>query len=199
MFKGLVRADDYSRLNKPKKRRTYKSKTKSRGRQLKKRGLSKVEHFHRQKPKISRTILSKVDDKEIIYGAKALNKRFPPFLDRHTTDYDIYSTHPHKDAREAERALDKAFGGDYFYVKPALHPGTWKVKAHANEETYADYTKPEEKIPYDRIGGKKYVKLSYVKKRIHKTLRDPESKYRHDKDRDALARILIYEALKGGK
>lgn len=194
---GLVRRSDYLRLVRVKKRRRYKSKPKSRGKSLKKRGLSKVEHFHRQKPKISRTILSKVDDKEIIYGARALNKRFPPFLDRHTVDFDIYSTHPRKDARETEKALDKAFGGDHFYVKPAIHPGTFKVKAHANEETYADYTKPKERIPYDRIGGKKYVKLSFVKTRIRKTLRDPESKYRWDRDKDSLNRILIYEKSRG--
>jgi len=131
--------------DKPKKRRKYKHKTKSRGKPTKKRGLSKSERFHRQKPKISRTILSKVDDKEIIYGARALNKRFPPFLDKHTTDFDIFSTHPKKDAKEAEKALDKAFGGDHFYVEKAQHPGTWKIKAHANKEGYADYTKPDKK------------------------------------------------------
>ena len=125
-----------------------------------------------------------------------MNKRFPNFLDRHTEDFDIYSTHPKKDARQAERRLDRAFGGDYFYVKAAMHPGTWKVVAHANETGYADYTKPDKRVPFDRIGGKKYVKLGHVKSHIRKTLRDPEAKYRWEKDRDALNRILIYEKMK---
>lgn len=188
-MKGLISSKYFGSMGYKKKRKKTK-KTK---------GLRKVENFHKQKHKISRVILSKVDDKETIYGARALNKRFPPFLDRHTEDYDIFSTHPRKDARETERALDKAFGGDHFFVKPALHPGTFKVIAHANKVGYADYSQPERPIPFDRIGGKKYVKLSMVKQTIRKTLADPESKYRHDKDRDALRRILIYEQLKRRK
>ena len=158
--------------------------------------LKKVKHFHRQKHKIPKIILGKVDKKEIIYGARALNKRFPKFLDKPTQDYDIFSTHPKKDAREAERALDKGLRGDHFFVKPALHPGNFKVIAHVTNEGYADYTKPDETIPFDIIDGKKYVKLGHVKKTIRKTLADPESAYRHSKDRDALNRILIYEKMK---
>lgn len=187
-MKGIISASSFRNIGR-KKRKKYKPKKKI-------NRLKKTEHFHRQKQKIPSIILSKVDDKEIIYGARALNKRFPSFLDRHTEDYDIFSTHPKKDAREAERALDKSFGGDFFAVKKALHPGTFKIIAHANKQGYADYTKPDKMIPFDRIGGKKYVKLDYVKKTIRKTLADPESKYRHDKDRDALERILIYEKLK---
>jgi len=158
--------------------------------------LQKAEHFHKHKHRIPGIILGAVDDKEIIYGARALNKRFPRWLDRPTTDFDIYSTHPRKDARESERRLDKAFRGDFFFVKQALHPGTWKVKSHITGDTHADYTKPDKQIPFDRIGGKKYVKLSAVKKHIKKTLKDPEAKYRWEKDRDALNRILIYEKMR---
>ena len=158
--------------------------------------LKRIEHFHRYKHQIPSIILGAVDDKEIIYGARALNKRFPNWLDRHTEDFDIYSTHPKKDAKQAEQKLDRAFGGDYFFVKQAMHPGTWKVKAHANQQTYADYTKPEQHIPYDRIGNKKYVKLSFVKKHIRKTLKDPSAQFRWDKDKDALNRILIYEKMR---
>jgi len=61
---------------------------------------------------------------------------------------------------------------------------------------HSDYTKPEGKIPSEKIGGKRYVKLSHVKKTIKKTLKDPEAKYRHAKDRDALNRINIYESRK---
>ena len=38
-----------------------------------------------------------------------------------------------------------------------------------------------------------------VKKHIKKTLKDPEAKYRHDKDRDALNRIEIYQKMKTKK
>jgi len=158
--------------------------------------LKRVEHFHKYKKKIPKIVLSKTGKKEIIYGARALNKRFPPFLDKHTTDFDIFSPMPKKDAEETERALDKSFGGDFFFVEPAKHPGTFKVKSRINKEGYADYTKPDTKIPSDKIGKHRYVKLAYVKKHIKKTLKDPEAKFRHDKDRDALNRIRIYEQLK---
>jgi len=158
--------------------------------------LERVKHFHKHKKKIARVVLSKTGKKEVIYGARALNKRFPPFLDKHTTDFDIFSPTPKKDAMETERALDKSFGGDYFKVEAAKHPGTYKVKSKINKEGYVDYTKPDEEIPSDKIGKHRYVKLDYVKKHIKKTLKDPEAKFRHDKDKDALNRIEVYEKLK---
>lgn len=155
--------------------------------------LKRSKTFHKRKGVISKVILNQTDKHEVIYGARALNKRFPKWLDKPTQDYDIYSKTPRKDAIQTEKALDKRFKGDHFYTEPAQHKGTWKVKAHTNKEGYADYTKPKGKIPYDTIGGKNYVKLSYVKKTIKKTLKDKESAYRHAKDRDALNRINIYE------
>ena len=161
--------------------------------------LRKTEHFHKNKKQIPRTIKSKIDDHEIVYGARALNKRFPSFLDTPTTDYDIYTPYPKRDARETERALDKKFGGDYFFVEPAQHPGTVRVRSHVDGEVYADYTKPEEPVPSERIDGVRYVKLTYVKKRIHKILDDPSASYRHNQDKDALNRIKIYEKMKKRK
>ena len=158
--------------------------------------VDKTRRFHRQKKKIPSTILEKMDKHEIIYGARALNKRFPSFLDRHTTDYDIYTPHPKRDARETEQALDRKFGGDFFDVTPARCPRTWRVKSNVNGEVYADYTEPEEHIPFDVIGGHKYVTLGHTKKHIIKTLNDPGASYRHVKDQDALNRIKIFERMK---
>lgn len=161
--------------------------------------LKQVDKFHRKKKSIPRVVMSVTDSHEIIYGARAMNKQLPSHLDKPTMDYDIFSPTPKKDAMQTEKALDKEFGGDYFFVEPAKHKGTWKVKSHINKEGYADYTKPEGYVPYRKIGGKKYVKLAYVKAHIMKTLKDPEAKYRHDKDRDALNRIKVYEKLKKAK
>lgn len=158
--------------------------------------LKQIEHFHRNKRKIPSIILSKTEAHEVIYGARALNKYLPKFLDKPTEDYDIYSRTPKKDARQIERALDKSFGGDFFFTEPALHKGTYRVKDRVRKSGVADYTKPKKKIPSKRIGGKNYEKLSHIKKHIKKTLKDKEAKYRHDKDRDALNRINIYERLK---
>lgn len=158
--------------------------------------LKKVDSFYRKKKKIPNVIMGVTDSHEIIYGARALNKQLPSHLDKPTQDFDIFSPYPKKDAMQTEKALDKEFDGDYFYVEPAKHEGTWKVKAHINKEGYADYTKPEGKVPHRVIGGKKYVKLDYVKQHIRKTLKDKEAKYRWDKDRDSLNRIMVYEKMK---
>lgn len=155
--------------------------------------LTKTEQFHKNKHKIGKTIISVTDDHEIVYGARALNVRFPAHLDRHTKDFDIFTPTPLKDAKEAEKALDKAFGGDHFYIIPAEHKGTIKVKAYATDETYADYTKPEEKIPYEKINGINFAMLSYMKKTFKRSLNNPLAKYRHAKDKDAINRIKIFE------
>jgi len=155
--------------------------------------LSHTEQFHKQKHKIGGIIISVTDDHEILYGARALNVRFPKHLDRHTKDFDIMTKTPRKDAREAEQKLDKSFGGDFFYIEPAKHKGTVKVIAHATGETYADYTKPDKKVPFDIINGIKYAKLSFMKETFKKSLNDPFSAHRHAKDIDGLNRIKIYE------
>jgi hypothetical protein len=156
--------------------------------------------FHKQKHKIQPIIRSTVGPKEIIYGENALKARFPGYLKRQTTDLDVYSPTPRRDARQAERKLDKSFGGDFFYVKKAEHPGTYKVKAYANQEGYADFTrKPQGGVPHDTIHGKKYAKLSVEKQHRRRSLRNIQYKYRHGKDRDALNRILIHEKNKRRK
>lgn len=161
--------------------------------------IKKVNRFYRNKESIPKIILSKTDKHEIIYGARAINKQVPKHLRKHTEDYDIYSKTPRRDARQTERALDKKFGGDFFSVKPAVHPGTYRVNSNINKVTYADYTDYKDKIPFKTIQGKKYVDLEYIKKGIRKTLKDDTAKFRHEKDRDALRRIQAGEKAKKRK
>jgi len=163
--------------------------------------VKETKRFHKKKHTIGRIIVKRTDDRETHYGARALNIRFPKYLDRHTRDFDIFTPVPKKDARETERALDRSFGGDFFYVKPAKHPGTMKVKAHATGETYADYTKTPKNLPREKIHGIYYPTLPHIKSTLRKTLRDksPEAKQRHAKDQDALNRIHIYEKNKRRK
>ena len=158
--------------------------------------LKHSETFHKKKKQIPAIVRKTIGKDEVIYGERALNARFPNWLDRHTEDFDVYSKTPKKDAKQSERALDKAFGGNYFYTEPAQHKGTHKVKAYANQTGYVDYTKPEKKMPPSEvINGKRYVKLNVVKAHIKKTLKDKEAQYRHAKDRDALSRIKVYEKM----
>ena len=149
--------------------------------------------FHKNKHKIGSVIVKKTDEHETHYGARALNARFPSFLDRHTRDFDIFSSNPCGDARETEKALDKLFGGDFFGVRQAEHEGTFKVFAHATGETYADYTKTPEKLPREKIRGIYYPTIPHIEKTLKTTLADPEASYRHTKDQDSLNRIQIYK------
>jgi hypothetical protein len=152
--------------------------------------LKKTEVFHRKKKDIPRIIHKKMDEHEVVYGARALNKQFPTFLKETTTDFDIYSKTPKKDAKEVEQALDEHFDGDYFSVEPAQHQDTWKVKG-INGKTYADYTKKPRGIKHTIIDGVKYQTLKSNATHIKRTLKDESAKYRWKKDQDALNRIKL--------
>jgi len=160
--------------------------------------LRRAKRYHVKKQDIPHIVEGTIGRKEVIYGARALNARFPDWLDKHTEDYDVFSHTPRKDALQTERALDTHFGGDYFKTEPALHKGTWKVKSKQTGQGVADFTKPEGKMPSSTwIRGKRYVNLGWMEQRARKVLKDPESKYRHDKDRDAIDRIQLYKKESG--
>lgn len=153
--------------------------------------LKETKNFHKKKSIIGKIIIKVMDKRETIYGARALNARLPNYLDRHTKDFDIYTPTPYRDARETENALDKAFGGDFFFVTEAEHRGTWKVKAHATGETYADYTKEPKELKRENLHGLFYPTMGFIEKGLRKTLHDPMATHRHQKDKDALNRLLL--------
>jgi len=152
-----------------------------------------TKRFHEKKNIIETIIISRMDKRETIHGAQALNRHLPDHLDVHTRDFDIFTPTPTKDARETEKALDKEFGGNFFFIIQAEHPGTIKVKAYANDETYADYTKPDKKIPFVFKNGLRIVPLNFIEKSLKRTLADPEQSFRHSKDLDALNRIKVFK------
>jgi len=119
--------------------------------------LEKVDNFHRKKQLIKEILLRTIKNKEIIYGEQAVKIRVPEHLQRHTDDYDVYSRTPKRDAIEAEKELDREFGGDYFDVTPAEHKGTFKVRSRINGKGYADFTYPDKNYGYDEIDGHNYI------------------------------------------
>ena len=150
--------------------------------------------------KIKKIILKNVRRKQhIVHGARALNEFFPPFLDRPTEDYDIFSSTPKSTAEKIERRLDKRFGGDFFRTEPAEFKGTVKVKSNVTEQTIADYTDPKREIPYTKRRGIKYANFKHFKKRIKESLANPTNKFRHTKDRETLRRIKLTEKLRTQK
>jgi hypothetical protein len=133
----------------------------------------------------------------VVYGGKSLNIQLPFYLQRKTIDYDIYSKTPKKHAKKLEKKLDFATGANYFYTKPAIHPGTFRVmdkgfdniKGTKDDINIADYTTPTRKIRSISIMGVRYARLSERRKDIKKSLSNPMFKFRHEKDRQDLWRI----------
>lgn len=163
------------------------------------RTLKELNDYYKEEDKVNRVIRRDLKgDDEVVYGARALNAHFPPHLDKPTEDWDIYSPTPRAAAFEAEAKLDRAFGGDFFETEPAIHPRTWKIKSKITKRGVADFTKSRDP-PYKTIGGIRYATLDHAKENIKKSLSDPESKFRHDKDREARQRIRIFESKYGKK
>ena len=132
----------------------------------------------------------------IVYGARSINAQ-ADILTRDTNDWDAISNNPKKTAYDLQRALDKIVKGDYFYSKPAIHKGTFKVKGIGNDlirdtaddESVADFSIPESKVKYKIINGIKYRDLKEEIRRKKFTLTEPEKKFRHAKDKADLDRI----------
>ena len=134
-------------------------------------------------------------NQETIYGARAMNVQLPSMFRRQTEDYDILTKNPKRRANEMQNKLDKLFGGDYFYSKPAINPGTHKVmnrgvnlKCPKDDVGIVDYTRYE-KIPTTKKGGLSYERISHIIETKKRILKDRESKYRWEKDRKDLRRI----------
>lgn len=141
----------------------------------------------------------------VMYGARAMNAQLPLFLHRRTTDYDIYSKAPKKSAHKMDKVLDKHSGGDNYYVKPALHPGTYKVidkgldnsRGTPDDVGIVDFTKPTRKVKVVKIRGIKYAHLSERVKDARKSIANPEFQFRHEKDRKDIYRIRLGQKLMG--
>ena len=141
--------------------------------------------------------------KQIIYGARSIQAQNNLFA-RDTKDYDIFERNPKKIAKIVQRELDHAMGFDYYFSKPAEHKGTWKVKGKGrdlkantkDDESIADYTKPDKKVPYVTIRGIRYRILKEELRRKRATVQDPEFKFRHEKDKDDINRIRSYLKVK---
>ena len=93
--------------------------------------------------------------------------------------------------------MDKEVGGNYFYHKPAIHKGTWKVKTIGNDlkkdtfddQDIADFSTPDKKYKTVKIDGIRYRVLKEEINAKKRSLADKEMKFRHEKDRGDLNRI----------
>ena len=144
------------------------------------------------------------DSKSIVYGVRSINAQ-ANILTRDTKDWDVYSKTPKKTANKLQRKLDNVVGGDYYYAKPAVHKGTWKVKSIGDDlkkdtfddEEIADFSIPEKKVKFIVKDGIRYRILKEEIKAKKNSLKDKEMKFRHEKDRGDLNRIYDNLKIKG--
>lgn len=161
----------------------------------KKPALRKTERFHRNKGSISGVILSQMDPRETIFGAQAINLRVPLFLNVPTSDIDIMTTMPRKDAREVELALDRRFKGNFFKVVQARDPDTRRVKSLVDGRFVADFRKTDKPIKSTLIRGVNVATLPELKRLAKLSLNNPLAVFRREKDRDALNRLKIAQKI----
>jgi hypothetical protein len=137
-------------------------------------------------------------NKDIIYGAQSIKKQIG-VLSRPTIDFDIFTSNPELQAKKTEMLLEKTTKPkNDFYVKPAEHKGTYKIKNVGDDKkqntkddiSIADYTKTPNPIPPFKIIDKvRYRTLTQEAKAKRKALKDKEYAFRHEKDRDDLERV----------
>lgn len=157
--------------------------------------LQQKEKFFKDRKKIGKVILNTSKKRGlIIFGARSVNKQVPAYLRSHTEDYDIYTPNvPKKTARRIERKLDRRFKGNFFEVKEAAHPGTYKVTTIIGQRGIADISKKPDKIKLIKRKGVYYAHVDYQKEKIKESLMDPKSKFRHGKDKESRLRIELAE------
>ena len=162
--------------------------------------LEQKERFFKNQKKVGKVIINHVKKKGLIlFGQKATNRQLPKDLRKDTQDYDIFSQTPKKSAKRIERKLDRKLKGNYFEVREAKHGGTFKVISRVGDKGVADVGKPDRKVPTIIRKGTKLATLEFQKQQIRKSLADPQSKFRHAKDREVRSRIKIAEQRKKEK
>ncbi len=162
--------------------------------------LEQKERFFKNQKKVGKIIINHVKKKGLIlFGQKATNRQLPEDLRKDTQDYDIFSPTPKKSAKRIERKLDRKLGGNYYEVREAKHGGTHKVISRIGDKGIVDVGKPDRKVPTVTRKGVRLATLKFQLQQIRKSLADPQSKFRHAKDREVRSRIKIAEQRKKEK
>lgn len=164
--------------------------------------LNQADKYYKRKGLQNRVISDELrGEDEIVYGARSVNAQLPKYLETTTEDWDIATEDdPEQVAGKIEKKLDKRYGGNYFRVEPALHPGTYKIRSNVTNRGIVDVTIVEpDSVPHKKIGGINYATLDYQVQQIEKSLANPESKFRHSKDSETLQRIKLSKKKKAKK
>jgi hypothetical protein len=162
--------------------------------------LSDAEKYYCQGLEVTDETIQKIlqnSPKAIVHGGRATNAQLPKCLNKPTEDWDIFvSADAKAAAAKIEQALDERYGSNFFEVKPALHPGTYRIMNKVTQRAVADITIPERHIPFKKLmNGVNYATLDYHVEQIKLTFTLPEKKFRWPKDSETLQRIDVYKKM----
>jgi len=136
------------------------------------------------------------EHKLVIYGGRAVQAQ-GGFLARQTSDYDLSTAHPKREAGHLTSIFNRESAGRFFYQTPSKkHKGTEKVRfvgfdfkrGTKDDFTIADVSKTRP-LKTVNIQGIRYARLSETAKDKAESLKDENFEFRHGKDREDLQRI----------
>jgi len=119
-------------------------------------------------------------DKNVIYGAFAVNQLVDKQSQRDTYDIDVYSTNPKKHAIEIEKNIDRSVNADLAYVEQTAYEknGRWhriyRVKTRPHEVVEADFNIMPKDVSFTTKNGVRYETLGKAEKKYDKMLKQPE-------------------------
>jgi len=112
-------------------------------------------------------------------------------LDNIFPDFDVFSMTAFEDLKEFAKILKKN-GLSKIEIKRAKHDNTWKL--YVNFLQVADFTVPENPIPYKVIGGIRYATVDFLKAGLYKASADASGGYfRWLKDAKRLEKLKYAE------
>lgn len=146
------------------------------------------------------------EEGNVVYGAQAMNIQIPEHLRRETSNYDIYSRTPKASAERLCTTLNERFGGG-FYVKEALHKGTWKVshvgldkKLKTKDDVQiVDETKMPKGIRSVIIGEVRFHKLADMSRERKEVVLKKGAEFRQEKDLADIGRMEVARSKSVGK
>lgn len=158
-------------------------------------------YYHKEPTATKKAIMAFLRDssnpKMIVFGAQAANAHLPSWLDKDTKDWDVVSVDRAEEmANKLERMLDRRYGGDFFGVEPAIHPGTFRIRSKVTGVVVADVSLKDRNIDFKQIMGINYASLDWLEEEAERLIADPDAKFRRSKDMDTLQRIRVYRKYK---
>lgn len=165
--------------------------------------MTKEKFFERNRNIVNRVVRGRLaKTKRVVHGSRSQNALMPKFLNKKTRDWDVFAKNPRKAAMNMEKALDKKFKGDFFFIKKGKGSAkalVYKVKSTITNEGFVDYAKVDRVVPTVSKRGVNFATLGDQKERALKNVKDPKLKFRRTKDLDLLRRIKIFEKIRGKK